>query len=401
MPLSKLSLRKLLILIASMTALAPLAIDAYLPAIPTIATYIGTSIHDVELSLSLFLIGFSMGQLLGGPASDHFGRRLTVFSGLLIFVIGTLGIILSNSLSELLIYRVIQAFGGGIAVVNSNAIIRDISSGKESAKNLSHVALIMMLAPLLAPLIGSSILHLANWQWIFVFLFVYALIVAIMIYLHIPETRIIQTEKTSTLQRYLMVLKNQHALAYLFALCCSYGGMFAFITGSPSVYMGYFGISEQAYPLFFGANILSMLTANRLNVLLLRYYQPDQILSLGQLLQFISGIGLLSYVFLANTVELGIVVTLIVIFIGTQGFIVSNATASTIELFPHNSGTASALLGASGFAIGALAGTFVGLMGDGTPLPMIFIMVTCSLLGISLRFIFQRKSTNIISPKSN
>jgi len=189
MKTSQLSLAHLLILLAALTALAPLAIDAYLPAIPTMAISFASSIHDVELSLSLFLAGFSAGQLIGGPISDHIGRRLTIFAGLLIFALGTLGIILSTSLSGLLLFRIIEAIGGGIAIVNSGAIIRDISSGRDSAKNLSHMALIMMLAPLFAPLIGSTILHLSNWHSIFTFLLCYTLVIAGLIYKNIPETR--------------------------------------------------------------------------------------------------------------------------------------------------------------------------------------------------------------------
>jgi len=384
-----LSLNGLIILLAALTALAPLAIDAYLPAMPSMAADFMSSIHDIELSLSLFLAGFSIGQLIGGPLSDHFGRRATVLTGLTIFALGTLGIVLCSSLTTLLAFRCLQALGGGIAIVNSGAIIRDISSGRDSARNLSHMAFIMMMAPLLAPVIGASILHLSSWHGIFVFLLIYALVVSFLFYKNIPETKVHHPHKISTVQRYLLVLKHRHALGYLFALCCAYGGMFAFITGSPSVYMGYFKISESTYPLFFGANIVFMLIANRLNVVLLRHYEPNQLLSLGQLIQLISGTILLSYIVLSNSPELGLVVFMIMLFVGSQGFIVSNATSSTVEFFPHNSGTASALLGAAGFATGALTGSLVGLFGDGTPLPMALIMTTCIVTGISLRFLLQ------------
>lgn len=376
-------------LLAALTALAPLAIDAYLPAMPSMAIDFMSSIHDIELSLSLFLAGFSIGQLIGGPLSDHFGRRTTVLTGLTLFALGTLGIVLCSSLPSLLGFRCLQALGGGMAIVNSGAIIRDISSGRDSARNLSHMAFIMMIAPLLAPVIGATILHISSWHGIFVFLLIYTLIVGFLFYKNIPETKVQHPHKISTVQRYLQVLKHRHALGYLFALCCAYGGMFAFITGSPSVYIGYFNISESIYPLFFGANIVFMLIANRLNVVLLRHFEPNQLLSLGQVIQLISGGVLLAYIIFSGAPELSLVVFMIMLFVGSQGFIVSNATSSTIEFFPHNSGTASALLGASGFATGALTGSLVGLFGDGTPFPMALIMTACIVAGISLRFIFQ------------
>lgn len=166
--------------------------------------------------------------------------------------------------------------------------------------------------------------------------------------------------------------------------------MFAFITGSPSVYMGFFEISETVYPLFFGANIVTMILANRLNVRLLRYCSPSYLLSLGQSIQLVTGIMLLSYVSIVDLPLLAIVVGLVMLFVGAQSFIVSNATSSTVEFFPNNSGTASALLGSSGFATGALSGSLVGLLGDGTPFPMALVMAGCIIMGISLRWVMQR-----------
>jgi len=277
-----------------------------------------------------------------------------------------------------------------MAIVNSGAIIRDVSSGRDSARNLSQMALIMMMAPLLAPVIGMTLLQITGWHGIFVFLLIYTVIITFLIYKNIPETRAKNKHRPSALQRYLAVLKHRQALGYLFALCFAYGGMFAFITGSPSVYMGFFKISETVYPLFFGANIVTMILANRVNVRLLRYYNSSHLLSLGQSIQLVTGFTLLSYVSMVDDPQLAIVVGLVMLFVGSQSFIVSNATSSTIEFFPNNSGTASALLGASGFATGALSGSLVGLLGDGTPLPMAMVMTGCIVMGITLRFIMQR-----------
>lgn len=379
----------LIYVLAALTALTPLAVDAYLPAIPTMAEYFSTSIHNVELSLSLFLAGFALGQLVGGPFSDHVGRRHTVFIGLLIFAIGCVGIIFSTTLTSLLSFRVLQAFGGGIAIVNSSAIIRDLSSGRDSARHLANMSLIMMAAPLLAPLIGTTILQFSNWHSIFLFLLIYTVLIAFIIHRNIPETRKAHPHKISALQRYLLVLRHRQAVGYLLTLSFSLGGMFAFITGSPSVYMGYFGLSETMYPFFFAANIVSMLFFNRLNVYLLNRFDPDQLLTLGQALQLIAALLLVSYILISSQPQLAVVVGLIMLFIGTQGLIVSNATSSTIEFFPHNSATATALLGASGFSMGALAGTLVGVLGDGTPLPMVLIMMVCALSSIAFRIVFH------------
>lgn len=383
-------LRYLILFLAALTALTPLAIDAYLPAMPDMATYFGVSIHDVELSLSLFLAGFAVGQIVGGPFSDHFGRRAATGSGISLFCLGTLGIIFSPTIQWVWAFRLIEAFGGGLAVVNSAAVIRDLSKGQESARHLSNMAVIMMLAPLLAPLIGMLLLHFSGWQLIFHFLLVYGLFIGSTLFFKLPETRQITEHRPSAFRRYKMVLSNRYAVGFIFSQCFALGGMFAFITGSPSVYMGYFGISETVYPFVFGINVLAMIMFNRLNLRLLHRHRPQDILSIGQAGQLASALLLLVYISVSPAPSLYVVMPLIIVFVGIMGLIVANATSSTVEYFPTNSATATALLGASGFATGALSGALVGLMGDGTPWPMALVMFFCAVTGPSLRFVMQR-----------
>lgn len=378
-------------MLASLTGMAPLAIDAYLPAIPTIANAIGSNVHAVELSISLFLGGFGLGQLIGGPFSDHFGRRIATFAGLTLFAFGSLGICFIQSVEMLWAARVIQAIGGGVAVVNSNAIIRDISSGKESARNLSNMALILMIAPLLAPMIGTLILKFSGWRAIFVFLLAYALILIIVFYCKMPETRVKHTQKISILTRYWMVLSHRQALAYVFTLTCAQAALFAFITGSPSVYMGYFGLSETIYPLYFGINILALIVANRINNRMLRSYSPHSLLTFGQILQCCAAASLLFYVTFFSDLSSYLFAALMMLIMSSHGFIMSNSMSSTIEFFPTNSATATALMGAFGFTTGAITGSLVGIFGDGTPLPMAIVILGCTTTGILLRNLLQRK----------
>ncbi len=384
-----LSVRSMILLLAALTAMAPLAIDAYLPAMPQMADFFTVSIHDIELSLSLFLAGFAIGQIIGGPFSDHFGRRAATGIGISLFCLGTLGIILSPSIGWLWGFRIIEAIGGGLAVVNSAAIIRDFSKGQESARHLSNMAIIMMLAPLLAPVIGMLLLHISGWRLVFDFLLLYGLLIGATLFFKLPETRIKTEDRPNAFKRYWMVLSNRYAIGFLFSQCFALGGMFAFITGSPSVYMGFFGVSETVYPFLFGTNVVAMMLFNRLNVRLLKQYQPRVILSVGQAGQVITASLLLAYVSLSNTPSLYIVTPLIIIFIGIMGLIVSNATSSTVEFFPTNSATATALLGAAGFTTGAIAGAIVGILGDGTAFPMALVMFTCAATAPLLRFLVQ------------
>lgn len=387
------SLPGLILMLAALTALAPLAIDAYLPALPVIRDSLNTTTHATELSLSLFLAGFAFGQILGGPLSDHFGRRRMIFIGIGLFVTGTLVIIISQQISWLWTGRVIQALGGGLAIVNAAAVIRDISSGRDSARYLSHMGVIIMIAPLLAPLIGMLILHASGWRVIFGFLLIYALTLGLLLFRKLPETRVIYADRPSALRRYWAVISHRQALGYIASQSLTYGALFTFITASPLVYMGFFDISETGYPFLFGINVLCIIAVNRLNVRLLRRFSPHQLLTTGQLGQCSCGLLLLGFVWLLPSVWLlPLVVIMVMLFIGFQGLIIANTIASTIELFPENSATASALLSASGFMTGAVAGGLVGSFGESSPLPMAMIMCGCAFSGLFIRLLVQQRN---------
>lgn len=375
--------------LAALAAMAPLAIDAYLPAMPAMAKGLQVSIHDIELSLSIFLAAFSIGQVIGGPFSDHFGRRRAIFTGIALFAIGSAGIMASKNVHTLWLFRVIEALGAGLMAVNAPAVIRDLSNGQQSARNLSHMAVIMMLAPLVAPMLGMGILQIGPWQAIFLFLLAFSLLVAVTVHFRLPETRIQNQQRPGIWQRYHQILCHRHALGFVAAQSFAYGGMFAFITASPLVYISFFGVSQQLYPFLVGANVLMMVIANRINVRLLKNISSKHLLGFGQGLQSLAGISLLTYILLATTPKLAITAVLVISFVGTQGFIVSNATANMIEFFPNNSGTASALLGACSFMTGACSSGLVGIFGDGTPQPMAVMMCVCTLSGVLLRVALQ------------
>ncbi|MGB2131193.1 MAG: multidrug effflux MFS transporter [Marinobacterium sp.] len=371
----------LILMLAALTALGPLSTDAYLPAIPAIASGLGVSIHAIELSVSLFLAGFAGGQLTGGPLSDRYGRRKAIFSGLSLFFLGAAGAALATSVGELWGARVLQGFGGGLSVVNSMAIIRDRHSGKDSARAMSKMASILMLAPLMAPILGTLLLEVGGWRHIFVFLAGYAFLLLLVLALRLPETRKPPTEPLpSPLRSYLNVLTHRAALGYLFSVAFAYAGLFAFITGSPGSYIDYFGASPALYTVLFGLNIVTLLACNQLNIRLLHKYSSQQLLQTGQRIQLATGMVML-LAFLLFDAPLWLVVALVMIYIGVQGFVISNGMAGTSEFFPHSAATATALLGASGFGCGALSGALVGVLGDGTPLPMLAVMLGTTLAG--------------------
>ncbi|WP_437438255.1 multidrug effflux MFS transporter [Halomonas caseinilytica] len=375
--------RRAALLVAANTALAPFAIDAYLPAMPALAEAVGESIHHTELSISLFLLGFAFGQLTGGPASDRFGRRPVLLTGLVVFLLASLMITQVDSLVELLVLRFVQALGGGACVVNSAAIVRDCFSGREAAKVMSTMAMIMMLAPLAAPAVGSGLLYLADWWLIFVFLAVYAAFLLWLMGTRLPETRAPDAPSASprqVLRNYVSVLCHREAMGYVLSVATTFAGMFAFITASPFLYMTHYGLSPAIYPVVFGANVVVMAGSNRLNIRLLRRRTPQQNMRLGMGVQLVVALSLILLV--ATGLDSPVsVVPLIMVFMGMVGLITPNAISSMLEHFSHMSATATALLGSIQFTCGALAGVIVSAFEIDSAWPMVLTMLFVSLAG--------------------
>jgi len=390
-----LSTRRVALLVAANTALAPFAIDAYLPAMPALAEAVGASIHHTELSISVFLFGFAIGQLTGGPMSDRLGRKPVLLTGLFVFCLASLAITQVGSLETLWVWRFIQALGGGACVVNSAAIVRDCFSGREAAKVMSTMAMIMMLAPLAAPAVGSGLLYLADWWLIFVFLAVYAAFLGWLLGTRLPETRSPDQPTASfrqVLGNYASVFRHREAMGYICAVAMAFAGMFAFITASPFLYMDYYGLSPAMYPVVFGANVVVMASSNRLNILLLRYRSPQQNLRLGLGVQLLAASSLVLVVALGED-SLYTVVPLIMLFMGQVGLITPNAMSSLLEKFSHMSATATALLGSIQFSCGALAGVLVGAFEVESPWPMVLTMLGVSTLGnLGLRYLVGRNT---------
>lgn len=379
----KLDARRVALLVAANTALAPFAIDAYLPAIPALADAVGASVHHTELSVSVFLFGFALGQLVFGPLSDRLGRRPVLFVGISVFLLASLAITQVESLEALWAWRFVQALGGGASVVNSAAIVRDCFSGREAAKVLSTMVMILLLAPLVAPALGSLLLYLADWWLVFVFLATYAGFVLWLLARYLPETHGRDPHAAGfrqVLGNYWSVLCHREAMGYICAVAMSFAGMFAFITGSPFLYMEYFGLTPAAYPFVFGANIIVMAGSNRLNIRLLKRRAPQRNLLLGLGIQLAAGLTLVA-VFALGLDSLFVVAPLMVLFVGMQGLISPNAMSSMLDHFPQMSATATALLGSVQFSSGALAGVLVGAFEISSAWPMVLTMLGAAVIG--------------------
>ena len=339
----------LIILISILSSVAPMGVDTYLPSIPEIAKYFDVNIHKVELSLSIFLIGFAIGQIFGGPISDRYGRRVGSSVGLLGYALFSFLIIFSSSIYELWIYRFLEAFFGGITVVNATAAVRDRFSGQEAAKVFSLIGMVRSLAPLLAPVFGAAIIHFFPWEGIFVFLTIYALIVAFFIYKDLPES--FTYTKQNIVESYKLVLTHKKAMKAMLVLAISFGAFFIIIAKTSYIYIEYFGIKTYYFPLFFGINFIILIAMIKVNVKLLKHYEAKNIAKYATLIQFCVGI-----IFLLIHKDMNLILTVIIIasYMSMMAFIFGNCMSLAIEHFSKNAGVASGVIGVLQFGLGAL-----------------------------------------------
>lgn len=366
--------------LAALTSLSPFAIDTYVPAMPVMAESFSSLLSDIELSMTIYILGYAIGQFFGGPLSDSFGRKPIVYIGLLVFIISSYALSVCDSLLQLYVLRFVQALGGGFSVVVAMAIVRDLFSGKDLAKRISYISMFMMAAPLLAPAAGTLLLKMFGWRAIFGFLSIYSFFVIILMILFIPETRLNKSRKLiilKTISDYQSVFTNAKAMSFILAAALGFSGMFTFITGSSKIYIEHFQIPIEFFPLLFGSNVLLMILMSGMNARLLKYFHPKKILNVGLILQFISG-AVLYFIMLNENAPFILVFILIVLFVGVLGIIFGNANALVLQMYPNSSGTTTAVIGVSEFAIAAFMGLLLHTLQDDTIVPIGLIMFACT-----------------------
>lgn len=370
-------------------ALGPLALDTYLPAFPAMAASLSVSVHQISLSIACYVFVLAIGQLIGGPLSDHWGRSPVMLSGLSLFAVASLLISQVHSIEALLVLRMLQAFGGGWATVCVPAIVRDRLSGTEAARFFSLIGLIMILAPAIAPGIGSLMLLSFSWPAIFILLTLYAgLLIPLLKWVlfsanqHMTKSssKLFST-KLSSMQRYRAVFATRPALRFMLLQTFCFAVMLLFITHSSFIYQDYYGANESAFALLFGANVVVMMLANLTNRRLLKHYLPQQILRWSITIQFAGIVLLLLISSLAPSLWLFLPAMMITI--GAMGAITPNTQACFMEYFAEHGGTASALLGATQFSVAGVISAASALLPESV-VAIVMAQAACSLLCLML-----------------
>ncbi|MGB1478538.1 MAG: multidrug effflux MFS transporter [Marinobacter salsuginis] len=370
----------LAILLGMTVALGPLALDAYLPAFPDIADGLGIDHGHVGLTLSAYVTTLGLAQLVGGPLSDRYGRKPILFGGLLIFMAGAVMVSMADSLSDMVFWRIAQGIGGAFCAVSVPAIVRDEVSGQDAARLFGLIGLIMFIAPAAAPSLGSLMLALGEWHWIFLMLAGYAaflvMVLQVALFPKLKPRAPIKTPVRSLVTNYLLVLRHTTTMRFIGIQVLCFSTMLLFITHSSFIYQEWYGLSNSTFAILFAANIGFMAGLNLLNRPLLRRFSSVQLVRAQVIAQWLALVALVASVQLHG--PLWLVAGCIIVAIGCQGGIVPNNMANAMEFFPNLSGTAAALLGASQFTIAGSISTLSSITEDQT-LPSIAIaMLACS-----------------------
>jgi DHA1 family bicyclomycin/chloramphenicol resistance-like MFS transporter len=378
--LSRRAYYRLAVILGALTAMGPLAIDMYLPALPTIARELRTSAASVQVSLAVYFIGIAVGQAFYGPLSDRGGRKPALYFGLLLFLLASIGCALAADVGTLIAFRFLQALGGCAPLVIPRAVVRDYFDQRGSVRMLSMLMLVMGLAPILAPLIGGQLLVNFGWRSVFWVLAGYgALWLAIAIgYLpeSLPNARRQQQRLAEVLGVYGRLMRDRAYMGYVLSGGLIFSGLLAYISGSPFVFIELFEVPPERYGLYFGMNAVGIISASQINRWLASRVDARRIVSRVLPVAMASGAVLLVDAYTGFGGFIGILVPLFC-FIACHGFVMPNTTA--LAMAPHGSvaGSASALLGTLQFVLGATAGALVGILGNGTAVPFAAVIAGC------------------------
>lgn len=377
-----------------LSALGPFSIDLYLPGFPEIARDLNSTTGQVALSLSSYFIGVSIGQMIYGPLLDRFGRRTPLIIGLFIYLFSSLFIVYVTSVESLILARFVQALGGCAGMVAARALVRDLFPVIETAKIFSLLMLVIAVSPIVAPTLGGF--ATAHWGWhsIFIILSILAVLNIILVFFWLPlgappDTSMSLKPKSIT-NKFWTVFKTPQFYTYTLTGSFAASGLYAYIAGSPHVFMELYGVSEKQYGWIFGIIAMGLVTASQLNTLLLKKYTSEQIIKVTLICQVITG-ALLFFGTIFHLIELYSMIVLAFLFLSTQGFAFPNTSALSLAPFEKSAGTASALMGALQLGIGALITALVSALSNDTPLPMTGIMFLCAIVSVVMLYFGSRK----------
>ncbi|MBB6085048.1 Bcr/CflA family multidrug efflux MFS transporter [Castellaniella defragrans] len=372
-----------LILMGALAALGPLAIDMYLPAFGAMAADLGVHPGQVERTLASYLLGLALAQLVYGPLADRYGRKPPLLLGLTLFAVASVACALSRDIDHLILWRVVQAFGGAAGMVVPRAVIRDHLDTREAAQALSLLMLVMGVMPILAPLLGGQAVTLGSWRTVFYLMGLagVGLWLAVALYMResLDPARRAPLAVGAIAASFRLLLTHRRFMGYTLAGGFGSGGLFAYISGSPQVFITIYGIDPRWFGLLFGLNAAALIVASQASARLLNRHPPIRLLARAQgtlVLMTLCGLALT----LLDWISLPLLMLCLMGFMASQGFVGPNAAALALANQGPRLGVASALMGSLQMLCGALAGFAVSAWHTGTPLPLTAVLAACAVL---------------------
>jgi DHA1 family bicyclomycin/chloramphenicol resistance-like MFS transporter len=391
--------RYLIFFIGALVAIGPLSLDAYLPAMPAMAESFGVNIVRINNTISIYLVGYGLGQFLGGAFSDQLGRKRIGTIGLSIFALASVAIGFAHSVEQMQWLRFVQAIGGGFSTVICMAIVRDVYPVEELGKRMAMVTLIMLASPVVAPSIGAFLLRF-GWPTIFYFKASYATVLLIVYRLAIPETRPGHWSQLSIrntlLQAKAVVTRKvggyRIPILYALTMALSASVFMTFLTNSSFAYIEYFGVSETLFPLYFGASILGLMATNIFSMRRLTSGRSATFFKIGVIGQAV-GVATLLTLVLLGAQSIWFVVLPITIIVASFGFTGPSGSSRYMSHFDKLAGSASSVYTTLMFGSGAIFGALSGVFFDGSLRPMAITMFCCSAAACTLLVVLSRRES--------
>ncbi|BBR52328.1 MULTISPECIES: multidrug effflux MFS transporter [Pseudomonas] len=383
---------RIVLILGALSAFGPLAIDFYLPAFPAMAQAFGTDEKHVQTTLAAYFLGLSLGQLAYGPVADRFGRRTPLLFGITLFTLASLACAYAPNLQTLVLARFVQALGGCAGMVLSRAIVSDKCDPVASAKVFSQLMLVMGLAPILAPMLGGVLVNVSGWQSIFLALSLFSAACLLAVSLGLPESLppdMPRQPLSGALRQYLRLLGDRVFLGHALTGGIAIAGMFAYIAGSPFVFIKLYGVPAEHYGWLFGTNAAGFILMAQVNARLLAKRGPAFLLARAVWLYLLAGLALLCVAALRPESLWPLLVPLFLC-IASLGCIIPNASACAMSGQGARAGSASALMGCAQFSVAAGAAALVGVLHDGSAVPMALVISLCGVLVVSVAMLTRR-----------
>ena len=375
-------------MLGSVSAIGPAAMDAYLPGLPELARDFGVSPSAAQVTVTTYLLGLALGQLLSGPLSDVHGRRRPLVAGMAVFTVTTLACSLAPSLYVLAGMRLVQGTAAAVGVAVGRAIVRDLYAGAAGARYLSRLMMVIGLAPILAPIVGGQLLRFTSWRGVFVALAVLGLALTAIGARLLPETLPRERRRAAglgiTLRTFAQLLADPRFVGFVLIVGLGGGAMIGYVAGSSFVLQEVYGASPQLYGVLFGLNAVFLVAGAQVNAHLLATRSPRSLLRVGLVMLVVAGVALVVIVSLPKA-GLATVMAPLMLQMASWSFVQANALALALTDHPEVAGTAAALLGVSQYAFGAFTAPLVGLGGSDTALPMALVIAACA-VGAAVAF---------------